>query len=201
MSTSDTGWTDPATEHYGLLFAVRKSILYHRKREEFLDSLNRIRMLVTAVAGSSAVVFWLADFDKDLGAAAAAVAAVGAALELVYGTARGTRLHYVLALRFSQLEKELVGKGAELSDEDLRRFINVRLDIEADESPTLNVLNVMCHNEQLRAMGRYREQILVAWYQRMLAHCVDVGAHRLEGMGDSSESEEPENSGRASAIG
>ena len=65
------------------------------------------------------------------------------------------------------LEKGLVRKGRDLSDEDRRKYMNMRLDIEADEPPTLSVLNVMCHNEQLRAMGRHKEQIPVLWYQRL----------------------------------
>ena len=201
MSTSDAAWTDAAAEHYGLLFAVRKSIVYHRKREQSLESLNRVRMFLTAVAGSSAVVLWLADFDKELGAAAVAVAALGAALELVYGTAKGTRLHYVLALRFILLEKGLVRKGRDLSDEDRRKYMNMRLDIEADEPPTLSVLNVMCHNEQLRVMGRHKERIPVLWYQRVLAHLVDVAPHRLEGIEELSEPDEADGSGQAQLSG
>ena len=179
MNTSDTSWTDPEQEHYALLFAVRKSVRYHRRREQFLDAVNRGRMFITAGAGSAAIATWLTELHGTIGTTAMAVAAAGAALELVYGLGKGARLHNQLAARFTALEKKLIKEGDDLSEENRRECVIERLNIEADEPPTLGVLNVMCHNEMLRATGRHDERINVTWYQRMAAQMWNIRDDRL----------------------
>jgi hypothetical protein len=44
----------------------------------------------------------------------------------------------------------------------------------------LRVLDSICHNELLRAMGYDRSQYVeIAWYQRLLAQFVDVREHAI----------------------
>jgi hypothetical protein len=54
------------------------------------------------------------------------------------------------------------------------------LAIEADEPPILRVLDAICHNELLRAMGYPKErEAQIAWYQRLLASFVDIREHAI----------------------
>ena len=68
----------------------------------------------------------------------------------------------------------------------LSKFVEQRLSIEANEPPTLKVLDALCHNDEVRASSENdpEELIGVTSLQRLLAQVVDVGAHSLR-KGDS----------------
>ena len=71
-----------------------------------------------------------------------------------------------------------VGEG--LSDSELHSFTTRRLDIESREPPTLDVLNVICHNELVVALGLQDSQLVdLTWLQRKLANIADVRPHQL----------------------
>ena len=53
-----------------------------------------------------------------------------------------------------------------------------RLDIERQEPPVLRVLDTLCYNELVRAMG-YGEQVRVGFWQRLFANFFDLADHRL----------------------
>lgn len=109
----------------------------------------------------------------------AAAVAVIAALDLVVGTARKARLHDDLARRFIMIEKAMV--LVEEPDAALvRKYTAERLEIEADEPPVYRVLDVLCRNELMRAMGYKPDQLSpVSRPQRLLAHFVDWQGHKL----------------------
>ncbi len=70
--------------------------------------------------------------------------------------------------------------GEELPESRLRELEAVRLDIEAREPPVLRVLDTMCHDELVTALGIedvHRSNL--RWWQRWPANLVDLGAHRL----------------------
>ena len=55
-----------------------------------------------------------------------------------------------------------------------------RLEIERDEVPVLNVLNLICHNDVMRADGYPGARLApIRWYQRICAPIIDIGVHRL----------------------
>ena len=45
----------------------------------------------------------------------------------------------------------------------------------------MQVLDVLCHNDLLRAMGYAdeKEKVAVTWWQRQTAHFFNFGTHRL----------------------
>ena len=170
--------------HWDLLFGVRRSVRYHARRERFLDGAHNLGALAAAVSGSATVAALLGELDPALTTAAAAVTAVAGAWELVFRTARSARLHNDLAREFIALEKELVLAGEDLPAERLREIEAARLDIEAREPPPLRVLDAMCHDELVTALGLGdAERSNLTWVQRRLAPLVDVGAHRLRKQG------------------
>jgi hypothetical protein len=172
---------DAKREWHDLLFAVRRSIRYHIRRRRFFETWHLGTMAVALIFSSAAVasVLGLQDEHNRLGAWLAAVVAVVTSLELVIGTSRKARLHDDLARRFIVVEKAMILVG-EPDAVSLRAFTAERLGIEADEPPIYRVLDVMCRNELMRAMGYRPEQLSpVTWLQRRLAHFMDYGEHKL----------------------
>ena len=176
---------DLSRKHWDLLFGVRRSVRYHRRRERWLDGAHNLGALVTAVFGSATVATLLADIRPLWVTVAALITAIAGAIELVFGFAKKARLHSELARDFIGLEKDLVRAGQDLSELSLRKFVARRLDIESREPPALRVLDVMCHNELVTALGcdPSDRSAALTWYQRWLANIVDVGAHRLQKSG------------------
>ena len=183
METSQTDKPVPtgySRAHWNLLFAVRRSIRYHRRRERWLDGAHNLGALTAAVSGSATVAALLAGINPLLVTIAAAATAIAGAIELVFGLAKKARLHNELARDFIGLEQGLVRAGESLSEPDLREFVARRLDIESREPPALRVLDAMCHDELVTALGiEARQRSDPKWYQRWLANIVDVGAQNL----------------------
>jgi len=61
--------------------------------------------------------------------------------------------------------------------QQLRRFVGLRQEIEADEPPTLHVLHGICHNEVVQIMGYHNVQIVrIRWFQRLFSQLFDLRA-------------------------
>ena len=164
---------------HDLLFGVRRSVRYHVRRRMFFDRLNLFASAVSVVFGSAAMAALLGELGRGWVAAAAGVVTVVSAVNLVVGAARMARLHADLARRFIELDKRIVTLGAAAA-EQMPEWQAARLTIEAEEPPVLRVLDTLCHNELMRAMGYPASQwIRVAWHQRLLAQFVDVGDEGL----------------------
>lgn len=171
---------ETAAEHWSLLFGVRRSVRYHIRRERWFDGVHNLGALAAAVSGSAAVASLLARLDPAPVTAAVAVTAVTGACELVFGTAKAARRHNGLAREFISLEKDLVAAGDAPSEPCLRALQARRLDIEAREPPVLRVLDAICHDELVTALGiEDAQRSNVGWWQRWCAPIVDLGAHRL----------------------
>lgn len=118
--------------------------------------------------------------EPALVTAVVAVTAVAGACELVFGTAKAARRHNGLAREFIALEKDLVAAGDAPSEPCLRALQARRLDLEARELPVSRVLDAMCHDELVTALGiEDAERSNVGWWQRWCAPVFDLGAHRL----------------------
>lgn len=165
--------TDQDEVLYKQLFGVRRSVRYHRRRQAFFDALNDIALLATAVAGSAACAAAFAELGWT--AAAATVAALASAFNLVVAPSRRARRHDDLARRFIVLEQSAVQPGASASDVEQRR-----LTIEQDEPPVYRVLDTICHNEVMRSLGHQdHELVRVPLWMRVTANVTDVGFYRL----------------------
>ena len=165
--------TDQDEVLYRQLFGVRRSVRYHRHRQAFFDALNDAALFVTAVAGSAACAAAFATLGWT--AAAAAVAALASAFNLVIAPSRRARRHDDLARRFIELEQSAVQPGASASDVEQRR-----LTIEQDEPPVYRVLDTICHNEVMRSLGHQdHELVRVPLWMRVTANVTDIGFYRL----------------------
>src|SRR5207247_1100879 len=153
---------------------VRRSIRYHIRRRMFFDRFHLFTNLMGVSFGSAAIYTVLSQASPSGTIIMAATVAFFSAIDMLVGTAATARLHDDLARRFIVLEKKIISMSAP-SEEDIRQWTTQRLDIEADEPPVLRVLDSVCHNELLRAMGYGSEHMLpIKWYQRLLAQFIDL---------------------------
>lgn len=158
---------------HDLLFGIRRSIRYHHRRRAFFDRLDQITNMVSVIFGSAAVYGVLEQDYKSLALVAAGLVTVLSAVNLVLGSAQRARAHSDFARQFIDLEKRLL--VSELHQTVLHDVTAARLTIEAEEPPVLHVLNVICHNEQMRAMGYPKEELVkVHWWQRAFAQMMDL---------------------------
>ena len=164
-----------------LLFDIRRSVRYHRHRERFLDWVSNLSRVVTAVAGSATIVSLLGDLGSGWVQAAAGTTALASILDIVFGPARAARLHSELARDFIGLEQDILRAGLGPTQETLVALETQRLDIEAKEPPHYRVLNIVCYNELVKAMGHSPEHYVdITWIQRRLANIMDLCPDRLE---------------------
>ena len=91
------------------------------------------------------------------------------------------RVHEDLCRQFIELEKETISIAeGQFTEEAALRITAARLTIEAVEPPVKRVLDSLCHNELLRAMGYGGEEFVrVRWYQRLFAQLLDIQEHRI----------------------
>ena len=180
MATTEKRATDPTSPWDDLLFGVRRSVRYHMRRQRFFERWHLVTSAIAVIFGSATVTMLLTDLGRWWIAGAAVIITVFSAVDLVVGTSKAARLHNDLARRFISLEKEIT-TVADATDEDVRRFTSGRLEIEADEPPILRVLDALCHNELMRAMGYPEAKMAqVGPLQRALAQFLDWGAHRIQ---------------------
>ena len=174
---NSTGKKDLSTELHDLLFGARRSIRYHNRRRLFFDRFHTISTFLTALSGTATFALVLSGAWPWVILVCACLVAVFSIIDLVVGTARAAREHNDLARRFFKLEKA-VNKVSDPTSEDLITLKGRRLDIEADEPPPLKILDSMCHNELLRAMG-YEEShfVKITWPQRLLSQFFDFREH------------------------
>lgn len=170
---------DTKKNFHKLLFGVRRSIRYHNRRRLFFDRLNKFATFFSALAGTATVASVLAKLGQSWTLGFALAVAVLSAVDLVVGTAKSARLHNDLSKRFIDLEKTINETGPK-TDEALINLINMRLDIEKDEPPPLKILDSMCHNELLRALGYDSSNFVkIKWYQRLFSNFFDINEHTV----------------------
>ncbi len=156
---------------HNLLFGVRRSIRYHQRRRAFFDRLDQLSNMLSVILGSTAIYGVLGDDAKDVALIASALVTVMASINLVIGSTKRAREHADFARRFIDLEKQMIGDA---SNEGLYAATEARLTIEAEEPPVLRVLDVICHNDQMRAMGYKKEELVeVGMVQSLFAHFFD----------------------------
>jgi hypothetical protein len=141
-----------SNEQYGLFFDVRRSIRYHDRRRAFFERMHQLTGVLTVLLAGS-VLFDIARPGDNPAwlLALAAVAAVLSAFDLMVGYATKAGLHRDLKSRFGALEMSILSGDA--APETWQAHQLERLRIEQDEPPVFRALDLLCHNELLRADG------------------------------------------------
>ena len=163
---------DLESDHFNLLFGVRRSVRYHSRRQMFFDRCHKVTSGINVIFGSAALMTILANWPKETTGVAALMVALFSTIDLVVGHSLRARDHQDLYRRYIELENDLVSKplDAELVTQGTTR----RLSLEAEEPPVKRILDVICHNDLARSMGcDSSEMWRVKWYQRWPAQFFD----------------------------
>ncbi len=142
---SKSQFSDYSDRMWELLFSVRRSFHYHEHRERFFTLLHNMVNLTWIICGTLAV--WKL-MESDTQIYLVAVPTIASVIDIIIGFASKISVHKVLKQRYLQLETEIV------SDPDNQKYVDFhrkRRVIESDEPPKLHALDVLCHNEVVRA--------------------------------------------------
>lgn len=156
-----------------LLFAVRRSRRYHLRREQFFARFHHLFAFLTAVGASAAFAAILA--DRPLGAWLVGVTAFFGVIALAASPYSRALEHRELTQGFTRLERKMRIPDPQITEAALAALERRRLELEVREPPTLQVLNLICHNEEVLAGGYGREHFYeLRWRQRLFASFVDL---------------------------
>ncbi len=141
----------------------------------FFDRIRQFTTITMFVCGSAAFVTLLKDveFYPPL---IIAIATFFSVVDLVVGT-DSIRRHDDFRRRFAELTRQMEavqGQG-QINARSLNEARSHRLRIEEDEPPVYEVLDAICHNDVLRALGYDRKYFLrIRFYQRWFARLFDI---------------------------
>ncbi|EHG5077516.1 hypothetical protein J3143_004720 [Salmonella enterica] len=162
----------------GMLFDIRRCVRYHNRRRAFYDRIDKLSNLLSLVLGSATIYGILAQASNGLALCSAAVVTIFSSLNLVLASSQQARVHYDLARRFGDLEMAMIQMVP--SEKKLIELQKARLSIEKDEPPALRVLDCICYNEQLRAMGFSSSKMLqIGLLQRLLSSFIDFRPDKI----------------------
>ena len=151
-----------------LLFAVRKSRRYHMHFQMTYERWSTLGTLVPAVLAG--VTSMAPTSETGLPRVLAGIAAVVAAFAFSLRTTPRAVMHRDLGQAFTTLEKDIRAAGANTNMAKLLEFEGRRLEIELLEPPPVKSVNLLCHNEEVRAGGYDPQRIgEVSIYKRLLA--------------------------------
>jgi len=151
-------------------FAVSRSLRYAAKRRAFFERCNQIVRAIIAICGAGTV----AAVFGDGGAVVYFGAIVGfaAAIDLVFEFSKRTMTYDHLYHCYADLGIEMATAGR--TELDYRLFLTKRLQIEKHEPTSLDVLNVVCSNDELEARG-YEHRYKVRYWQKFFCQFGDFG--------------------------
>ena len=157
-----------------LIFGVRRSIRYHKRRFRFIDIINKTIKIFTCLAAVGTITTLLSQLDPVCVMSFASLAAFSSLFDVVVNTGSYVRLHSELAYKFVYLEIEILEKDPKDIIE-LNKLIAKRLELEAEEPPILRNLDVLCHNELTKAMGfEEEEEAKLGPFQALFANIIDI---------------------------
>lgn len=164
-------------KHFKLLFGVRRSIRYHSRRQAFYESVDRWTSFFLLLLGSGSVALAIQGSDSGMILVGTFVALLSG-LKLVFAFGLKASRHAQFVRDFTRLEQQLCKDD---SVETVSAVTQERLAIEATEPPVKRVLDVICHNELLRAMGIEdpKQRVQLNWFQYFTANLFNFGERNL----------------------
>lgn len=136
-----------------LLFDIPRSIRYHERRLTYYERLHRATDFLTILLAGVVLSELLGSTTYVTLQVLAGLGAFFSAWDLVIGYARRADMHRNLRRRFTLLQADLTGADQN-DDKALISAERRRLQIEAEEPQAYRALDVLCHNELCRALGK-----------------------------------------------
>jgi len=157
-----------------LLFSVRRSSRYHTKCLQFYDHWSKRILLLTTLSGVGTFTAGLATHTM-LSVYLAFIVALASISELIFGFSNTARLHSELSRQFIALEKAMIQiPENKINEQHLSQFTANRLEIEQNEPPKKNTLDIICHNELSKAMGYDHAIYKINYLARKFANYFDI---------------------------
>lgn len=163
--------TNPATNEnealldreHALNFNLGRSIRYHKARQNFFDLLDKFTNVISIVFGSGSV-FALSQQNTNLAMWLGLTLTVLSALALVFGFAAKARDHFDFSKQYAAQERRLIKEP--LTEYLLDSVADEIRAIESNEPKTKKALDDLCWNEEARAQGyKKSDMITVPWYR------------------------------------
>ena len=180
---------DEMKDYDHLLFDVRRSVRYHMRRRSHFETGHKVILFIATVLSSLTAASVAGTIGENwepwIKWLPAALVSAITAFSLVFGLSGRAWQHADLARQFIDLERQLEEGKTEHHGKLVKEITDRRLQIEATEPPVLRVIDAICYNELLRAMG-YDEKdnvyIEITRLQRLCAPVFDLGGDRLRRM-------------------
>ena len=161
--------------HY-LIFAVKKSVLYHSKRQQIFGRFSFIIKLITTLFGVTTLALIIKNLGYSYTLFSSALVAVAATLDLILKPSDKSNQFQVLSRSFIDLERAINSVPTkDFTEYNLIEFTNKRLEIESQEPPKLKILDLICHNELTFSMDYSKDYLVdIKGYQKLFAHIIDL---------------------------
>lgn len=183
----DTNGIEPSQPFKDLLFSICRSIRYHGRRQGFYRGCQDLTLFLAFLLSTATIALFLAEtlsnYPPWVKLLPAVVTSVLVGITLVYRVGEKACDHANFRRQFIVLEQRLVA-GRYLVDQELNELVQEvnkeRLNIESYEPKVKKVLDTICHNELLRAMGYPQsDEIEIEFWQRRFAPFFDFREYKL----------------------
>ncbi|MFA1584731.1 hypothetical protein ABZR37_03860 [Achromobacter ruhlandii] len=155
-------------DRWKLLGHLQVSVLYHRKRERFLDLCDKFVKAVAVIAASSAVTPFV---TGDALTIVQLIIVVSSTFSLVFDWSDRARRHSDFAVRYAQLERAVVATGTtDFSTDDLKAWSGDLYEIQSGEPAALHGLVQLCHDELDMAKGCKVEPERLSLRRKLMVH-------------------------------
>jgi hypothetical protein len=186
-------WNDG--EYYDASFGINKCRRYHALLRDFYQSLHNWSAGISAFAGSSAFIAFLAGSPEITGWLSAVFGLVST-FELIFRYEERVRYHNDPCVRFTNLAAKLEITPETL--EELGRIRAKRITIEADENEVKRLVEIRASVEEARSRGIPEAKLIkLSRPQRVLGYLFTFGLSRLEKQKALMETEEHRQAGGA----
>ena len=183
----DANEKEPSQPFKNLFFCIRRSIRYHGRRQGFYRACQDATLFAAVLLSTSTIALFLesslADYPTWIKLLPSVVTSVLVGFTLVYRVGEKACDHANFRRQFIVLEQRLVAERR-LEGEEMEKLLQdvtkERLNIESYEPKVKKVLDTICHNELLRAMGYPKtDEIEIGFWQRMFAPLFDFHEYKL----------------------
>ena len=183
----DTNGIAPDQPFKDLLFSVRRSVRYHGRRQGFYRACQDLTLFLAFLLSTSTIAFFLESTLSEsptwIKLLPSVITSLLVGFTLVYRVGEKACDHANFRRQFIVLEQRLVA-GRYLVGEQMNELVQdatkARLNIETYEPKVKKVLDTICHNELLRAMGYAKsDEIKIGFWQRLFAPFFDFRQYKL----------------------
>lgn len=153
-----------------LIFAVEKSMQYHRRHARFISTCSRFVTFASALSGTAVVVALFSTSSKVATALGVLVAILGT-MQLVFDLDGKVRENEHALRDFTRLRKN-INDCPVIDDTQVVGWENTRREFESVFVAELDALNVSCHNIICEARGNTASLRYINPLQRAFIHVV-----------------------------